>query len=86
MSPRPASCLVWLVVALIFRYSSLAALIAVGAAPFLALGLGTMPQAWLAAFAAILVWIRHKDNFRRLLKGEEPKIGRKKQAPAATPQ
>ena len=80
------ACLVWLVVALIFRYSSLAALIAVGAAPFLALGLGTMPQAWLAAFAAILVWIRHKDNFRRLLKGEEPKIGRKKQAPAATPQ
>jgi glycerol-3-phosphate acyltransferase PlsY len=78
------ACIVWAVMALIFRYSSLSALMAVLAAPFLALGLGTMPQAYLAAFAAILVWIRHKDNIRRLLSGEEPKIGKKKDAsPAA---
>jgi glycerol-3-phosphate acyltransferase PlsY len=79
------ACLVWVVMALVFRYSSLSALMAVLSAPFLALGLGTMPQAYLAAFAAILVWIRHKDNIRRLLSGEEPKIGKKKDAapPAA---
>jgi acyl phosphate:glycerol-3-phosphate acyltransferase len=74
------ACLVWLVMALVFRYSSLSALIAVAAAPFLALWLGTIPQALLAAFAAVLVWIRHSDNIRRLLKGDEPKIGKKKEA------
>ena len=79
------ACLVWVVMAALFRYSSLSALIAVAAAPFIALWLGTMPQAWLAAFAAVLVWIRHHENIRRLLKGEEPKIGGKKAAapPAA---
>ena len=74
------ACLVWLVMALLFRYSSLSALIAVAAAPFLALWLGSIPQALLAAFAAALVWIRHSDNIRRLLKGDEPKIGKKKEA------
>lgn len=74
------ACLVWLATALLLRYSSLSALIAVAAAPFLALWVGTHPQAWLAAFAAVLVWIRHHENIRRLLKGEEPKIGRKKEA------
>jgi acyl phosphate:glycerol-3-phosphate acyltransferase len=74
------ACVVWLVMAVVFRYSSLSALIAVAAAPLLALWLGTMPQAWLAAFAAVLVWIRHHENIRRLLKGEEPKIGKKKEA------
>lgn len=77
------ACLVWLVIALLFRYSSVSSLIAVAAAPFIALWLGTQPQAWLAAFAAVLLWIRHHENIRRLLKGEEPKIGEKKEA--ATP-
>jgi glycerol-3-phosphate acyltransferase PlsY len=74
------ACLVWLATAVLFRFSSLSALIAVAAAPLLALWFGTVPQAWLAAFAAVLVWIRHHDNIHRLLKGEEPKIGKKKEA------
>jgi glycerol-3-phosphate acyltransferase PlsY len=74
------ACLVWLAMAVLFRYSSLAALTAVAAAPFIALWLGSVPQAWLAAFAAVLVWIRHHENIRRLLKGEEPKIGKKREA------
>ena len=74
------ACLVWLVMALLFRYSSLSALTAVASAPFIALWVGTHPQAWLAAFAAVLVWIRHHENIRRLLRGEEPRIGKKKEA------
>jgi glycerol-3-phosphate acyltransferase PlsY len=74
------ACIVWLIMAVLFRYSSLSGLTAVAAAPFLALWLGTHPQAWLAAFAAFLVWIRHHENINRLLKGEEPKIGKKKEA------
>jgi glycerol-3-phosphate acyltransferase PlsY len=76
------ACLVWLVVAVLFRYSSLSALIAVASAPFIALWVGTHPQAWLAAFAAVLVWFRHHENIRRLLNGAEPKIGKKKEAAA----
>jgi glycerol-3-phosphate acyltransferase PlsY len=71
------ACIVWFVMAVLFRYSSLSALIAVASAPFIALWAGTHPQAWLAAFAAVLVWFRHHENIRRLLKGEEPKIGKK---------
>lgn len=78
------ACLTWLIVALVFRYSSLSALIAVAAAPFIALWLGLVPLAWLAAFAAVLVWVRHHENIKRLLKGAEPKIGNKKPSAAPT--
>ena len=32
-----------------------------------------------ALFIAVLVWLRHHENIRRLLKGQEPRIGRKKE-------
>lgn len=73
-----AACLTWLVVALLFRMSSLSALIAVALAPVYAHFLGTAGQVAFGIFAAILVWIRHHENIRRILKGEEPKIGKKK--------
>jgi glycerol-3-phosphate acyltransferase PlsY len=77
------ACLTWLVVALLFRMSSLSALIAVALAPVYAHYLGTDSasrggQVAFAIFAAILVWVRHHENIRRILKGEEPKIGKKK--------
>jgi glycerol-3-phosphate acyltransferase PlsY len=72
------ACLTWLVVAFIFRYSSLSALLAMAASPVYAFFLGDLRQAILAAFLAILVWIRHHENIGRLLKSEEPKIGKKK--------
>ena len=73
-------CLTWLVVAFVFRYSSLSALLAIALSPVYAFFLGTMPQVWFGIGLAILVWIRHHENIRRLLKGEEPKIGKKKPA------
>jgi glycerol-3-phosphate acyltransferase PlsY len=76
------ACVTWLVVAFVFRYSSLSALLALALAPVYAIWLGTPGQIVLGIGLAVLVWIRHHENIRRLLKGEEPKIGKKK-TPAA---
>ncbi len=71
-----AICGVWLLTAAIFGYSSLAGLtmVAAGAALAALAGLHAVALALLAM--AALSWIRHAQNIRRLLSGEEPKIGR----------
>lgn len=76
----------WLAMAALFRISSLAALTAaVLAGPFAIATDQPRPMLGLAIFMAILIFIRHRENIARLLKGEEPKIGKKKPAaPAAT--
>jgi glycerol-3-phosphate acyltransferase PlsY len=50
-------------------------LIAIGAAPVYAYLLVDPQRAELALFIAVLVWLRHYENIRRLLKGQEPRIG-----------
>ena len=77
-----AACLTWLLVAYVFRLSSLAALVAIGVSPLYALGLSGGTLALAVAFIAVLVFVRHEANIRRLLKGEEPNIGAKKAEPA----
>ena len=77
------ACAVWLLVALLFRYSSLAALIALAASPVAAWFLADRQIAGLALVLAVLVWLRHHENIRRLLAGEEAKIGRRKDASPA---
>jgi glycerol-3-phosphate acyltransferase PlsY len=73
-----AAAATWLIVAFVFRFSSLAALVAVALAPAIALLLGRPHAiALLALFMALLVYVRHEDNIRRLLKGQEPRIGAK---------
>ena len=69
-----AALATWLVVALIFRYSSLAALFAVALVPAYAWWLAEPQAGGIAIFLAVLVWIRHAGNIRRLLKGEESRI------------
>ncbi|WP_374244191.1 glycerol-3-phosphate 1-O-acyltransferase PlsY [Zoogloea sp.] len=72
---------VWLGVAFTLRYSSLAALCAALAAPALAYLFDLGPN-WITAIAlmsGLLVW-RHKDNIKRLLSGQESRIGSKKKA------
>ena len=83
-----AAGLTWLLMAVLSRYSSLSALVAAAMAPVYAYLLAQFPIAgtyWsdpqrtqLALFIAVLVVLRHHQNIRRLLKGEEPKIGGKK--------
>ena len=69
------ACLTWISVAALFRYSSLAALAALVAAPFYAYWLAGGPVTTLAAALAVLSVARHHANIRRLLSGTEPKIG-----------
>jgi glycerol-3-phosphate acyltransferase PlsY len=70
-----ALLLVWLTMALIFRYSSLAALVAAASAPLLVLWLLPELDYYLMALviAALLFW-RHQENIGRLIAGEESKI------------
>jgi len=73
----------WLLVAAIFRISSLAGLTAGLLAPAYALMVGRpTPLVVLALAMAALIWIRHIPNIRRLLKGQEPRIGGSKKAAA----
>lgn len=80
LSPLTACCwgATWLVMAFLFRYSSLAALTASVLAPFY-IWLFTREQAYVMAVTimTILLLIRHRTNISKLLRGEESKIGRK---------
>lgn len=77
--------LTWIAMAFLFRMSSLAAMTAAALAPLFAFAVDApRPIVVLAAVMAVLIFIRHHENIRRLLKGEEPKIGAKK-AEAAPP-
>ena len=76
-----AAGVIWILMAAVFRISSLAALTAAVAAPIIALLIGRpTPSAVLAVGRAALIYIRHLPNIRRLLKGEEPRIGGSKKA------
>ncbi|MDP2332621.1 MAG: glycerol-3-phosphate 1-O-acyltransferase PlsY [Reyranella sp.] len=70
----------WLLIAAIFRYSSLATLLATAIAAASALWLAPRPVAMLAAVLVLLVWAKHHENIRRLLAGTESKIGQSKAA------
>ena len=72
------ACAVWLLVAAIARISSLATLAAFASAPGVALVLEDFSVVKLALTIAVLVFVRHQANIRRLLAGTEPRIGRRK--------
>jgi len=77
------ACAIWLVVAAIWRISSLSALIAAAAtAPLYAL-FREPPFAVAAILLALLVAVTHRANIARLARGEEPRIGQKAAAPPA---
>jgi glycerol-3-phosphate acyltransferase PlsY len=65
----------WVVMALLFRISSLAALVGSASAPLFAWWLADLQTIEFAVFVAALIWFRHVGNIRRLLRGEESKIG-----------
>jgi len=71
-----AFCVIWLVVAALSRYSSLAALAASAATPPLLWAFGRPAEAALFALLTLLTWLMHRGNIARLLKGTEGKIGK----------
>ncbi len=73
-------CAVWVIMALLFRRSSLAALSGFAAAPLAAWGLGNPALAKFSLIIGALIYARHHANIRRLLAGTEPKIGHKSTA------
>lgn len=73
-----AALATWLLIAVVFRLSSLAALMAAASAPLYAYEMN-LPQEWVAAsivMSLLLIW-RHKSNIQNLLAGRESRIGKK---------
>ena len=68
---------IWITVAMIWRFSSLAALAAAGFAPFFSMFFFGIEARTLMVFvmSALLIW-RHKSNIASLRTGREPRIGR----------
>jgi acyl phosphate:glycerol-3-phosphate acyltransferase len=79
-------CVVWLVVAALTRYSSLAALIASAVTPAFLWWRGDVPAAPVFALLSALLWIMHRGNVARLLRGREGKIGAKASPSPTTPE
>ena len=69
------ACAIWLAVAALLRYSSLASLAALISAPGFGYLLGGRQLAELAGLLAIIVIVKHGGNIRRLLAGRESRIG-----------
>ena len=70
-----ATCLTWLAAALIGRMSSAAALVCALSAPIWLRVFDVPQMSGLAVLLAVLIWIKHAANIRRILDKTEPKIG-----------
>ena len=72
-----AACATWLMMAVFFRISSLSAIMAALLAPVFTFYFYHMHGAILVAVLSAVVIAKHHANIKRMLKGEEPKIGKK---------
>ena len=70
-------CGVWLSVAAIWRYSSLAALVASFASTVSFFIMQDLRAAWVVAAMTLILFYKHGENIRRLRLGDESKIGQK---------
>ena len=77
-----ALCAVWMIVAAISQYSSASALTAFGLSPLITMVITKNMQMTIVVFIiAIIIWIRHHENIRRLAKGTESRINFAKKTP-----
>ena len=71
-----ACCLTWLVGAAIWRMSSVAALVSAGSCTFFMFFLGATPGLLLGVLLTLLIFVRHRENMKRINMGTEPRIGK----------
>jgi glycerol-3-phosphate acyltransferase PlsY len=71
------TCGLWLLIAALFRYSSLASLFSILIGAIISWYFAPWPDALVISLIVPLVWSRHDANIRRLLAGTESKIGQK---------
>jgi glycerol-3-phosphate acyltransferase PlsY len=70
----------WLGLAFVFRFSSLAGLVTSALTPVWAYLMGRPDLVIPTALIAIVIWLMHRANIGRLMKGDEPKIDLQKRA------
>ena len=68
-------CMIWIAIAALSRYSSLAALVASAATPVVLWWAGNLPEAKLFMLLSALIWLMHRANIARLISGTEHAIG-----------
>ncbi|MEF9999780.1 MAG: glycerol-3-phosphate 1-O-acyltransferase PlsY [Comamonas sp.] len=86
-----ATALTWLIIAVFFRYSSLASLVAAVFAPVYYVLFGGVlwytegpVTAAIVAMGLLLIW-RHRENIQRLVAGKESRLGKKADAAKGAP-
>lgn len=77
--------LVWFITMGISRISSLSALAGAVAAPIIAYVQGATDLVPYVTVMSVILFVRHKDNIGRIIKGTEPKVGKKKKENDQTP-
>jgi acyl phosphate:glycerol-3-phosphate acyltransferase len=72
-----ACCAAWAAGAGLSRMSSMGALVAAASSTFFMVFMGHAGALLLGMVLTVLVFVRHKDNIKRIRAGTEPKIGQK---------
>jgi len=67
------ACLVWLAMFFLTKISSLSALVAAASAPLIAYFMGREDIALMALSLAIVIFVRHRENIKRIIAGTEPR-------------
>lgn len=68
-----SACLVWLAMFFLTKISSLSALVSATSAPIIAYFMGREDIALMALSLTIIIFVRHRENIKRLLNGTEPR-------------
>lgn len=78
-SPQAAllTLVIWVVVVIFTKYSSMGALVSFGLLPINILLFDGKEKLFIAILLTIFIFIRHKDNIQRLMKGSERRIGQR---------
>lgn len=78
-SPKTAlfTLVIWLVVVMFTKYSSLGALVSFGFLPFNILLFDGRSKLSTAILITVFIFIRHRDNIQRLIKGTERRMGQR---------